>query len=75
MFGILADFNRYNFNDLKTASLELTHPIHASLPPAIHFHFHLLLSLASSFLFKNFGSDSFNSVLFRSNSPFLFLFV
>jgi hypothetical protein len=30
-------------NDLKTASLELTHPIHVSLPPALHFHFHLNL--------------------------------
>jgi hypothetical protein len=32
MQGILGDLNYYNFNDLKTTSLELTHPIHASLP-------------------------------------------
>jgi hypothetical protein len=31
MKGILVYFNYYNFNDLKTTSLELTHPIHASL--------------------------------------------
>jgi hypothetical protein len=30
MEGILGVLNYYNFNDLKTASIELTHPIHAS---------------------------------------------
>jgi hypothetical protein len=32
MQGILGDFNYYNFDDLKTASPELTHAIHANLP-------------------------------------------
>jgi hypothetical protein len=32
MQGIFGPFNYYNFNDLKTALLEQTHPIYSNLP-------------------------------------------
>jgi hypothetical protein len=32
MYGILGDWNYYNFNDLETASLELTQMIHKIVP-------------------------------------------
>jgi hypothetical protein len=47
----LGDFN-YNFNDLKTASVELPPPIHAGLSPALHFRFHLNLCYSTRIIFS-----------------------